>query len=117
VGDYLVFNSDLKPQSGDFVLCKLPDEQRRIIRQYIREGDRIILHNVNPRFYDYLLKDEIPLTVNGILTAVQSAKDLENRNWESLVDAGIMIDPSLLSASAEARVFSARRRRSKKGAA
>jgi hypothetical protein len=49
---------------------------------------------VNPRHYDYLVKGEISLVVNGVLTAVRSAKDLENRNWEPLVDAGIMIEPS-----------------------
>lgn len=49
-GSYVVVDADKKPYNEDFVVVAMPEPSVAVLRQYITEGDRILLKPLNPHY-------------------------------------------------------------------
>ena len=68
-GMRLLCNRDLEPKNGCFLIVRRAEEYLPVLRQYILDGDRTMLHALNPQYPDEPLRparDEIIAVVEDV---------------------------------------------------
>lgn len=67
-GLQLVCNAELSPEHGNFVLVRRNDEATPILRQYVLDGSRVMLHALNSDYRDepFSARDEVLAVVEKI---------------------------------------------------
>lgn len=58
IGDYVIVERLGLPNEGDFIVCKTPQNDEPILRQYLREGGKTILKPLNDKYETKIVNRE-----------------------------------------------------------